>query len=208
MFAYCLNNPVRLTDSGGHRPELALMYTYEQGHGGLPLSPNIEFLMAFYGVDSPNKVPELPDGAMIFVENITSVSVVDGACVIEGNTVVFDADKYCEYTFCGVGMSVSMSMALDQSITQGYVYGLNNVEDYCGKFVGVSGNMLSHAFGGAYASPKVYAEIVSGMSYAPSLGVSATWYMTGQSAWKYGKANMTVLNNPYQYSPLNPSPLV
>ena len=96
-------------------------------------------------------------------------------------------------------------MPFDRTITQGYVYGIEDVNDYCGLFLGGSGNMLSTAFGGAYSSPEVYAEIVSGMSYASSVGVSVTWYMTGQSDWIYGPANMVVVTNPYQHSPLYPS---
>lgn len=53
---------------------------------------------------------------------------------------------------------------------------------------------------GAYASSKVYAEIVGGMSYAPSIGGSITYYATGQTDWFYGRANMTIVTNPYQKS--------
>lgn len=166
--------------------------------------PNAEFLMAFYGVDSPHKIPEMPEGAMIFVENITSVSTKVGLSIIEGHTIVMDAYKYCEYAFIGVGWSIS-SMPIDRVISQGYVYGLENITDYCGIFVGSSANMLSHFYGGAIASPDVYAEILGGMCYTPSIGGSITWYITGQSDWIYGRANMAVTTNPYQSSPLHPT---
>lgn len=58
--------------------------------------------------------------------------------------------------------------------------------------------MLETCYGGAWASPQVSAEIISGMSYAPSIGVSTTWYMTSQTDWIYGKANMVTVTNPYQ----------
>ena len=161
--------------------------------------------MAFYGVDSPKKIPEIPEGAMIFVENITSVSNKMGFSIIEGRTVVMDAEKYCEYTFVGIGWSISYSMPLDRTISQGYVYGLEDISDYCGLFVGASANMLSNIYGGAVASPDVYAKITGGMSYAPSIGGSVTWYMTGQTDWTYGRANMIAVTNPYQNLPLNPS---
>jgi len=143
---------------------------------------------------------------MIFVENITSLSVYKGVNIIEGRTIVMDANKYCEYTFVGIGWGVSMSLPLDRTITKGYVYGLDSVGDYCGLFFGGSNNALSTVFGGAYASPKVYSEITGGMSYSSSIGGSITWYMTGQTDWIYGPANMVVVPNPHQFSPLNPSP--
>jgi len=65
--------------------------------------------------------------------------------------------------------------------------------------------MLSMSFGGAYANPEVYAEIVGGMSYAASVGGSFTYYITGQTDWIYGSANMDIVINPYQYAPLNPA---
>ncbi len=148
----------------------------------------------------------MPDGAMIFVENITSLSNKSGISIIEGRTIVMDENKYCEYTFVGIGWNKSLSMPLDRIVSQGYVYGLEDVTDYCGLFIGSSANMLSDIYGGAIASRKVYAEITGGMSYAPSVGGSITLYMTGQSDWIYGRANMVVIPNPYQYSPLNPSP--
>ena len=167
--------------------------------GGGGYGPNIDFLKAFYGVQSRKAVPEKPEGSMYFVENITSVTVCGGMTIIEGRTIVFDEYKYCEYFFVGIGYSVSMSIPLDMVITQGYVYGINNVNDYCGFFLGASANMLVTCYGGAWANPEVYAEIVSGMSYAPSLGASATWYTTNQTGWIYGKANLSPDVNPYQY---------
>lgn len=195
MFAYCRNNPVVYQDSSGNVPT---HFYAECLDDGWQYAPNTEFLMAFYEVDSPSEIPEMPEGAMIFAENITSVSVCMGVVIIEGRTIVMDANKYCEYVFVGIGWSESKSMPLDRSFTKGYVYGIENVEDYCGLFVGGSSNMLYSSYGGAYASPQIYAEITGGMSYAPSIGISLTYYMTGQSNWIYGPANLVVVNNPNQ----------
>lgn len=195
MFAYCGNNPIINCDPHGcaYTDIYAVCFDRTDDY-----APNIKFLMAFYGVGSPSDIPEMPEGAMIFVENITSLSIYNGIVIVEGRTIVLDAHKSCEYTFVGIGWGVSKSIPLDRTITQGYVYGVNNVEDYCGLFVGTSGNMLATAFGGAYASPEVYAEIISGMGYAPSIGVSVTYYLTGQSDWIYSPANMIVATSPYQ----------
>ena len=204
MFAYCLNNPVMYRDPTGNVPLSQFAYACMYDGGGY--APNMEYLMAFYGVDSPSEVPEMPEGAMIFVENITSISVFGGGAIVEGRTIVMDANKYCEYTFVGVGWSKSVSIPLDRMISQGYVYGVENVTDYCGNFYGASANMLSDVFGGAVAFNGVYSEIVGGMGFASSVGISITGYATDQTNWIYGKANMVVLPNPYQNSPLNPNP--
>ena len=200
MFAYCNNNPVSYTDILGCS-RVPCTVCIDDG-GAYP--PNIEFLMAFYGADTPGEVPDLPEGAMIYAENITSISFSNGVCFIQGKTVVFDEYRYCEYDFSGFGWGVSKSMPLDMAITQGYVYGLENVSDYEGVFFGGTFNMLSNAAGGALALNKVYAEVVYGMSYAPSIGASVTYYSTSQSDWTYGKANMVILTNPYPASPIKP----
>ena len=195
MFAYCGNNPAVNCDPYGNAYTDIYTVSFDCVQD---YAPNTKFLMAFYGVESPSEIPEIPEGAMIFVENITSLSICYGLTIIEGKTIVMDATKYCEYVFVGIGWSESRSMPIDKSITQGYVYGISNVNDYCGWFVGASGNMLSTAFGGAYASAEVYAKIVSGMGFAPSVGVSVTYYFTAQSDWIYGPANMYIVTNPYQ----------
>lgn len=199
MYTYCNNNTINAYDPCGYAAWGT--NTVAMCDGGSGYGPNVEFLMAFYGVTSPSEIPEMPDGAMIFVENITSVSNKAGLGIVEGRTIVMDAYRYCEYTFVGIGRSVSKSIALDRTVTQGYVYGLESVDDYCGRFVGGSANLLSTAAGGAIASLDVYAEITGGMGYAPSVGVSVTWYRTAQTNWIYGRANMVVLTNPYHTSP-------
>ena len=206
MFAYCLNNPVNYTDTTGCLPtnEVRPVCIGDE----CVYAPNIEFLMAFYGVDSPSEIPEMPDGAMIFVENITSGSIKNVITFVEGSTIVFDGYKYCEYVFIGVGLGISYSSTLDGAITQGYVYGLKEVTDYCGFFLGASASMLSDVYGGAVAFPDVYAEITGGMSCGVSVGGSITYYMTGQDDWKYGRANMAVVPNPYHNTPINQSPYV
>ena len=205
MFAYCNNNPVVLVDVSGCRPTNHFLRECFDG-GTSSGSANTEFLMAFYGVDSPREIPQMPEGAMVFVENITSVSFNMGLCFFEGRTIVMDANKYCEYFFSGIGFSYSMSIPLDVTVSQGYVYGVKHVEDYCGNFVGGSVNMLSNISGGAYASQDVYAQITGGMSYSSSLGFSVTYYITAQTGWIYGTAPMTVISNPYQFSPFSTSP--
>lgn len=99
-------------------------------------------------------------------------------------------------------------MPVERTISQGYVYGLENVSDYTGVFYGVSVNALSNMYGGAVASPKVYAELVGGTGCTPSVGVSKTYYITGQSDWVYGKANMDVVSNPYRRLPFDSSPIM
>jgi hypothetical protein len=143
---------------------------------------------------------------MIFVENVTSFSESRGVGIVEGKTIVMDENKYCEYYFVGVGASISKSMPLDRTITQGYVYGIESVDDYCGFFVGGSFNTLATVHGGAYATPRIYAKILGGMGIAPSLSASVTWYKTSQLDWIYGHANLVTVTNPYSPPPLNSSP--
>lgn len=201
MFVYCNNNPVVYIDATGTAPQHSTVYLKQtSSNGGSGYGPNIDFLMAFYGVSSPSDVPKMPDGAMIFVENITSVSVGPYITVIRGRTIVFDEYKYCEYTFCGVGVGISVSLPLDQLITQGYVYGLNNATDYCGEFWGTSFSCAATASGGAFAFGGVTGEIVTGAGTGVSFGVSRTVYLTSQSDWIYGRANMVVLTNSAQQS--------
>ena len=157
-----------------------------------PYGPNIEYLMAFYGVTSPSDVPALPDGAMIFVENMTSTTV-GLVTIVEGRTIVFDEYRYCEYFFSGIGVGLSASLPIDKTITQGYVYGLKDVDDYCGWFVGLSFASAAMAQGGAFASREIYAVITNGTSTGVSLGLCRTYYFTAQSKWIYGKANMTTV---------------
>ena len=209
MFAYCNNDPENSCDSYGYGPmnggSRTCFYVILECGSANTSSPNDEFLMAFYGVSSSNDIPDMPDGAMIFVENITSWSR-GNLSVIKGYTVVFDSEKFCEYSFGGVGVGVSKSIPLDKTITQGYVYGVTDVSDYCGIFAGGSVNMLAQFSGGAIglplANPMVYTNVEGGAGYSPSVGLSLTWYGTKQTDWIYGKANLCTLVNPYQHNPM------
>ena len=198
MFAYCNNNPTVYIDSLGTAAQRYPSHTLQDYRDFGGCRPNIDVLMAYFGVSDPSEVPDIPEGALIFIENITSVSGAKGFGIVRGKTLVLNEYKYCEYTFWGIGGSISKSIPLDVVITQGLVYGVDNVTDYCGLFFGGAYNMLSSISGGAYASPQVYAKIKGGMSYAPSLGLSATYYWTQQSNWIYGKAPFTIVANPYQ----------
>ena len=143
---------------------------------------------------------------MAFVENITSVNFIGPISLVTGRTIVMDEDKYCVYQFSGIGLGASLSIPIDRVVTQGYVYGIEEPSDYCGFFLGAAGNMLSDISGGAIASRTIYAEITNGMSYAPSVGLSITYYTTSYDQWKYGTANIVPITNPYQYSFINTSP--
>ena len=200
MFAYCNNNSVNLADKSGCRPNSKFSCTtMTEGSGCPDYGPNIEFLMAFFGVTSPGDVPDLPEGAMIFVENFTCITIY-GVTFVEGKTIVFDENKYCEYYFTGVGVGAALTLPVDSVITQGYVYGVNDVSDYCGEFWGLSFYCAATATGGAYAFGGVRAEITAGTGTSVSLGVSRTYYATPQSGWIYGKASMTIVTNPSQYN--------
>ena len=120
MFAYCNNNPIVFADTTGN----ARVLCTERFDDGGTNAPNMEYLMAFYGVSSPSEVPDLPENAMVFVENIVSASSSFGFYIVKGKTVVFDAEKYSEYVFIGVGWGISKSMPLDKVVSQGYVYGI------------------------------------------------------------------------------------
>ena len=54
------------------------------------------------------------------------------------------------------------------------------------------------------ASADVYATIIDGMNFVPSIGVSGTYYVTSQINWTYGPANMTFLPPGFPFRPLEP----
>ena len=94
--------------------------------------------------------------------------------------------------FAGVGLSAALvSIPVDHTITAGYVYGLNTVTDYCGAFMGGSSNLLLDVAGGAVACNGVYAEIIGGHNYVPSLGLSITNYTTTQTNEHRGRFETT-----------------
>ena len=184
MFAYCGNNPVIFRDIAGTRHEISAGVGYQNNK-----NKNIDNVMKFWGVDSINAVPEIPDNAMLVVENISSVTLGE-ITYIHGRSIVMDNDKYCEYLFNGVGYGVS-GAPVDFCETLGYVYGVNDVQDYEGWFYGGSFNQLANINGGAIATNGVYSEIIYGQGFvSPSLGASATYYSTPQNDWVYGKAKI------------------
>ena len=212
MFAYCNNNPSSCLDPYGSRPVSVL-----ERFGDIPIPTptstenkprnNDAAVSAFYGVSSSDDIPPIPDGAMLFVENIISVNVGPLASIVRGKTIVMDRDKYCEYFFWGVGAGISgvSGALLDKSYTKGYVYGLTNVTDYCGLFLGTSSNLVTSVQGGAWApSNGVYAEIIGGTNITASVGTSATYYFTSQADWIYGPVDFYIVPNVYPISPLNP----
>lgn len=207
MFSYCNNSPISCSDSHGARP-VSILERF--GDTAIPIPPkktrkNDAAVSAFYGVSSSKNIPEIPDGAMLFVENITSVNVGKYGSIIRGKTLVMDRDKYCEYTFWGIGAGLGGvgNVPLDMAYTKGYVYGVTDIADYCGLFLGGSNNLVASIQGGAWAPGGVHAEIIGGTNVAASLGCSATYYVTSQSDWIYGAADFYVVPNAYQYSPLN-----
>ena len=193
MFAYCANNPIAYTDPAGYLPDSQFSYKCLGAGGGR--GANTELLMAFFGVTSPNEIPKMPDGAMIFVENTTGITIL-GLTFIRGSTIVFDEYKYCEYSFTGIGIGAGLSLPLDKTITQGYVYGVNDVADYCGEFWGGSLCCAATAIGGAFAFGGVRGEITAGTSTSVSLSASRTYYITSQTGWIYGRANLTFITVP------------
>ena len=209
MFAYCNNNPVSCADSYGSKPFSVLE---RFGDTPMPDPPKKErskknndaAVSAFYGVSS-NDIPEITDGAMLFVENIVSVNVYKALLIVRGKTLVMDRDRYCEYFFWGISIgSGGVKNALaNKAYTKGYVYGIEEVTDYCGPFLGGSTNFVTSAQGGAWA-PGVRAKIIEGTNSIASVGGSATWYFTSQSDWIYGAADFYIVPNVYPGSQLNP----
>ena len=213
MFAYCCNNPVNFTDSAGMR----CVHILSRICGGtgishetstLPSGPNTDNMLKFFGVSSVEELPDMPANAMVFMEN-TTVIRIGLISVIHERTVVMDCEKYCEYTFTGVG-GPGVGFPYDFNVTKGYVYGVEDVSDYSGIFFGGSFNYLSDIAGGAFATNGVTAEIISGNGFvSSSLGTSITNYSTPQSGWIHGKANINwYQRHPYQYTTPWDSPLI
>ena len=112
---------------------------------------NVEAMMKLFGVDSPEELPELPENAMVVIENVRSLGYV-----VEGRAIVMDSEKYCMYTFFGGGIGASgliMSSKLvpgaDMTITASYVYGVSDPSDYAGWFFASSAVFPGVSDGGA-----------------------------------------------------------
>ena len=207
MFTYCNNNPISYSDSYGSRP-VSILERFRDVPISAPSKTrnNDAAVSAFYEVSSPNDIPQIPYGAMLFVENITSINVGEYVSIIRGRTLVMDRDKYCEYFFWGLsaGRGSISGAPMDKTYTKGYVYGITEVTDYCGLFLGGSSNLVSSVQGGAWAPGGVYAEIIGGANVAASVGGSTTYYFTSQSDWIYGAADFYVVPKVYPTYPLNP----
>lgn len=186
MFSYCRNNPIVRVDFWG-----TLDKNSEEVYG-----QNVENLLKMFGVDSEEDLPELPDNAMYFFENTTSISIF-GVTWVHGRSIVMDRDKYCIYTFTGMSSGISL-IPYDYSVTAGYVYNVDSIYDYCGYFYSGSINYVYQIEGGAISSSDVYTEILGGTGYGSgSIGVSVTYYTTSYSDWVYGKAPITWTGNTY-----------
>lgn len=154
-------------------------------------------MMQFFGVSDPTKI-NLPNNAMVFIENTQSVSIFyTGAALVRGRTIVMDFDRYCEYYFQGFSYGpVGIDLG-DISVTKGYVFNVNKPDDYNGLFLGGGGTYPGNASGSAYGFTNklvytgIYTEILGGESLlAGSAGGFATYYSQIQSNWINGKANI------------------
>jgi len=202
-FAYANGNPVSFVDPFGLSPDIRVSNAQE--HEG---DKNIDNMLAFFGVDSVEELPTLPENCMVFVENITTITIM-GVAYVHGVTIVMDNDKYCMYSFNGVSMGVS-GIPYDYSVTKGYVYNMESVDDFNGVFFGGSINYLTDIVGGAVAPNGVTSEIIDGVGYmAPSISGSVTFYDTPYTDWQYEKAEINFQQHPYNYLPslgnLNPA---
>ena len=188
MFAYCRNRPSDRIDSTGLMDEDA----------NEEKNANIENMMKFFGVSSPDDLPELEDGCMVFIENIHSFTIL-GITIVVGKTIVMDNDKYCEYSFGGVSAGISV-LPFDICTTAGYVYGVENPSDYAGAFFGISANVVATGAGGAIAPNGVRAEILGSYGYlSAAVGVSGTYYKAASDKWIYEQADISWHQNYYNY---------
>lgn len=190
MFSYCRNNPVKRKDVSG--------YSDANTGNNQTTNANIENMMAFFGVDTPEDVPVLEDNCMVFMENIVSISIMGHVSIVAGHTIVMDNDKYCEYAFEGLSFGAGV-LPVDRCTTAGYVYGVKEPSDYAGFFGGASGNMVVDGAGGAVSPNGVYAKILGTYGYlAPSAGCSVTCYTSVSDKWIYGKAPIRWHANNYR----------
>ena len=101
-------------------------------------------MIQFFGVNNLEDVPKLAYNQMLFMENIKSV-----AFGISAIAIVMDNDKYCTYTFKGIGASTSVltatlcriSIDVDTVVTKGYIYNITDLSDYEGAFLEQSTTM-------------------------------------------------------------------
>ena len=192
MFAYCGNNPVVNIDPTG-----TLYETSAGGESSVPTGQNTENILKFFGVTSVEDLPDIPDNAMLFMENITCITIA-GVCFISGKAIVMDCDKYCLYTFSGISVGYS-SIPYDHYVTKGYVYNVNDVSDYCGLFYSGSANYLVSVNGVALSTSDVYAEIIDGAGFLSiSAGLSVANYSTPHSDWTYGQAKINWFERTYR----------
>ena len=188
-YAYCLGNPVSLVDTLGQRPAKGMNNPDDEDTEGInSTKPNHDLIVFLFGESS-----ELPDGAMYFVEFTSTIGFY-----VRGTSILFDEEKYCVYTFAGLCASKSY-LPLGYVQSEGYVYNMNNIEDYEGFFSSVSASLGPFCAGGAKAFNGVYTEILGGaeMVGAGSAGLSGLWYWTTQNDWIYGRYPWEVADHPY-----------
>ena len=190
MFVYCRNMPINRKDTFG-------MLDEESTSESTTTDANVENMMDFFGVSAPEDIPALEDDCMVFIENISSYSI-GALSFVAGRTIVMDRDKYCEYSFIGIGYGYGV-LPFDCCVTAGYVYGVREPSDYAGAFFGASANLVMTGGGGAVAPNGVKAEILGTYGYlSPSLGVTVTYYTSSSEKWIYGKANIKWHPNSHQ----------
>ena len=189
MFAYCRNMPINRKDTLGLLDENASESNSTDG--------NVENMMNFFGVSTPEDIPALEDDCMVFMESISSYSI-GALSFVAGRTIVMDRDKYCEYSFVGIGYGYGV-LPVDSCVTGGYVYGVREPSDYAGAFFGASANLVMDGSGGAVAPNGVTAKILGTYGYlSPSIGMTATYYTSSSEKWIYGKANIKWHSNSHR----------
>ena len=62
-------------------------------------------------------------------------------------------------------MPIPSGIPYDFSVTKGYVYGVENIEDFCGNFYGTAFNGVADIEGGAWARNGVHSEIICGNGF-------------------------------------------
>ena len=140
----------------------------------------------------------LTPGQMYFVEATISINCPTGSIGvgrIEGNSVLFDSDRYGQYSFNGNVEAAGLSCSItDNGASMGVATGVYEIVDYEGEFVSVFGNGsvyggLSYATGtsGRTNQPVTATAYYVGSMYTVlGAGTSRTWYTAKTATWVYG----------------------
>ena len=179
MFAYCRNNPVIRIDCFG----------LSDGKCTRSKGSNEENIRKFFGLDEDDELPELEDGCMLLLDNIMVIPLAGPFAVVRGHCVLMDYDKYCEYYYWGLSASYSL-IPFDYQEVKGYVYGVEDVDDYSGLFFGASESNAVDCKGGSIAFNGVTVIIIGGEALSSSIGCSATYFAALYDDWQYGKVNI------------------